>query len=175
MHPSVLAFFRSVLLVEDQRGKSFLEVGALNVGGSIRDVVTEPGEYVGLDMREGPGVDVVCKAEEYKPERQFDYVVSAGTLEHCEDWRSVVTRMKELCKTGGHVILTTVSPGWPRHDYPNDYWRWSVAQGLTMFDDFDLVVLRSDPEGPGWFLMARKPSEWAPRYLGSIEAHEVPR
>ena len=52
---------------------SVLECGSYNVNGSVRGLFAAR-EYVGLDWRPGPGVDVVSLVHEYKPGRQFDTV-----------------------------------------------------------------------------------------------------
>ena len=57
-------------------------------------------EYVGLDWRPGPGVDVVSLVHEYKPGRHFDTVISTEMLEHDPHWRESVQRMIELVKPG---------------------------------------------------------------------------
>jgi len=42
-----------------------IDVGSLNVNGNLRIVVAPllPKAYIGIDMRSGPGVDIVCRAE----------------------------------------------------------------------------------------------------------------
>ena len=60
--------------------KKVLELGSLNMNGTARDFF-EDCEYIGLDRREGPDVDVVCNAHEYKGEK-VDVVISTEMLEH---------------------------------------------------------------------------------------------
>ena len=79
---------------------SVLECGSYNVNGSVRDLFTAR-EYVGLDWRPGPGVDVVSLVHEYQPGRMFDTVISTEMLEHDPHWRESVARMIELVKPGG--------------------------------------------------------------------------
>lgn len=158
MHPEVLDFFRRELPVEAQRGKAVLEIGSLDCGGSLREVITDMAEYTGLDMRSGPKVDTIARAESFQPGRTYDVVVSAGTLEHCEDWKGVLANMKRLTSPGGQIVLTTVSPGFPRHNYPSDYWRWTKLQMARAFADFHIKAL----EGSNWdvFIRAVKPLDW---------------
>ena len=42
--------------------------------------VGHPTEYIGLDWRPGPGVDVVGLVHEYQPGRLFDTVISTEML-----------------------------------------------------------------------------------------------
>ena len=54
------------LTPEDVKGKRIIDIGSYNVNGSFRPILEswKPAEYVGVDIAEGPGVDVVCTAEE---------------------------------------------------------------------------------------------------------------
>ena len=48
------------------RGKRVIEVGAYIVNSRLRAQVEAlgPAEYLGTDMRRGPGVDLICGAED---------------------------------------------------------------------------------------------------------------
>ena len=78
---------------------SVLECGSYNVNGSVRGLFAAR-EYVGLDWRPGPGVDVVSLVHEYQPGRKFDTVISTEMLEHDPHWRESVQRMIDLVKAG---------------------------------------------------------------------------
>ena len=130
MHQSVLDYLSGILAREEVAGRFVLEVGAVDVNGSARTVVEklEPALYVGTDMRPGPGVDVVADAKDLPglyPEGA-DVVVCVSMLEHARDWKSAVRGMVDVLKPGGLLILTTVSPGYPLHEYPGDYWRFPI-------------------------------------------------
>jgi len=83
-----------------------LEIGSLNVNGSIREVIDIA---VGVDLRRGKGVDLIFPVEKLKEifaDGSFDACVSAGTLEHVEDWRGFVRVTWDLVKEGGYLVLT---------------------------------------------------------------------
>ncbi len=44
-----------------------LEIGSMDVNGSLRDFAEPTTHYVGVDLEEGPAVDVVVKAGEKLP------------------------------------------------------------------------------------------------------------
>ena len=44
--------------------KKVLEVGSLNINGSVRQFFTNC-DYIGLDVGEGKDVDIVCQGQEY--------------------------------------------------------------------------------------------------------------
>ena len=51
---------------------SVLEVGSLNINGSVREFFTG-GDYLGLDVGAGPDVDLVCEGQRYDaPDHAFD-------------------------------------------------------------------------------------------------------
>lgn len=106
-----------------------LECGSFDVNGSARIHFTDKGRfpsYLGIDMREGPGVDRVMNSQNMDfPDNSFDVIVDTERMEH--DNRFWVTT-KEQCRVarpGAHIIITTRSWGaFPPHDYPSDYWRF---------------------------------------------------
>lgn len=106
-----------------------LEVGSRRVQGDFVDLrPLFEGPYVGLDMQEGPGVDVVSDFEQegwYRagPDR-FNTVICTETLEHMRDPKRAVERMYDALNPGG-VCVITVPFAWYPHDYPRDYWRIS--------------------------------------------------
>lgn len=119
------------LFYRKHRGKlvgKVLEIGSLNVNGGLRDVIEIT---VGVDMRPGPGVDLVCPVERLKEhftDGYFDACVSAGTLEHIKDWQGFVRVTWDLVREGGYLVLTMASIHKKRHAYPDDYWRLTEEQ-----------------------------------------------
>jgi len=147
----------------DVTGKRVLEVGSLDVNGSPRGLLEllEPASYVGVDIRPGPKVDQICGASELVAAfgvESFDVVVSTEMLEHAEDWRGAVSNMKRVLTPGGLLLITTRSPGFPKHDHPGDYWRFTRQDALEIFSDMEEVDVAEDPMAPGILVRARKPA-----------------
>jgi SAM-dependent methyltransferase len=98
-----------------------LDVGAYDVNGCLRSLFEE---YVGLDMRPGPNVDVVAPASAMPfADECFDAVVCVEMLEHDRDPFGSVREMTRVLRRGGTLALAVPGIGFPRHDYPSDYWR----------------------------------------------------
>ena len=164
----------------DVHGKRVLEVGSLDVNGSIRPGIQAlgPAEYVGVDMRQGPGVDVVCDAAEidrrFGPDA-FDVVVSTELLEHAREWRKIVHNFKYVLRPCGLLIVTTRSYGVDFHRQPYDFWRYEKDDFELIFDDLEVEDLRLDPTDPGLFIKARKPVDFVERDLSAHRLYSIPR
>lgn len=146
---------------------SILDVGSRNVNGSLREIVMAKGaaEYVGVDLQAGPGVDVVCDAGALVKRfgmGSFDIVFSACTLEHVQNLPLVVANMKQVCRPGG--LLVVAVPGkWPRHEYPGDYWRFTLGGLCVLFGDCKSLQVAEVTQSDSRSLMFgkfRKPDDW---------------
>ena len=164
MHASVMEFARTAIEPEDVAGCRVLEVGARNVNGSLRGYVESlrPAEYVGVDMISGPGVDRVLPCEQLCANvgaAAWDLVICTEMLEHAADWRACMIQMVRALKPGGLLLLTTRSPGFPRHGYPEDHWRFTTVSMGQICEALHLcasVEDDPDPAAPGVFVFARK-------------------
>lgn len=153
MHASAMAWMSQQIKQFGLADKKTLEVGSFNVNGSVRELFT--GEYTGIDIRDGEGVDTILDASELPEEFSgaFDVVVSTEMLEHCEDWRAVINSMKDALTSDGRILLTTRGPGFGRHEYPGDYWRFTTDDMEAIFADMKTKI-EPDPQHPGVFVMA---------------------
>jgi hypothetical protein len=108
-------FFTSLKekLPEAFTGVRVLEIGSLDINGTIRDFF-EPSEYVGVDVGPGPGVDVVAQGEDldYR-DNSFDVAVSAECFEHNPEWVATFRNMWRM--SSRHVIMTCASEGRAEH------------------------------------------------------------
>lgn len=170
-HASVYEYVSRMITPEMVTGKRVLECGSFNVNGSVKPycMAMSPASYLGIDLRQGPDVDRVLTADEIPGDAalvgEFDLVVSTEMLEHVENWRTAIYGMLVALKPGGHLVITTRSPGFPLHDYPGDHWRYPredmvrilVAAGLVD------VTVEDDPlpGHPGVLCHAVKPAHWA--------------
>lgn len=94
--------------------RSVLEVGSYTVNDSIRDVF-QTDRYIGVDLCEGPGVDIVAPGEKFSSDEKFDVVVSCECFEHNPKFYETFENMFELLKSGGLLIFTCATEGRPEH------------------------------------------------------------
>jgi len=176
--PSCLEFGRISLSVYEVQNRRVIEVGAYNVNGSLRPMVEswKPAEYIGVDLQPGPGVDVVCAAEDLVwqfGENRFDLVISTEMLEHVLDWSRVISNLKRVCKKGGIILITTRSKGFPYHGYPQDYWRFQSQDMNSIFADCSFEAIREDHCDPGVFIKVRKPDNFQEADLANYELYSI--
>jgi SAM-dependent methyltransferase len=91
-------------------------------------------DAIGVDMRGGPGVDVVHDLENPLPEiyGKFDHVDCASVLEHVRRPWLLCANIESLL-TDGATVFITVPFVWRVHGYPSDYWRMTAEALPVLF------------------------------------------
>src|SRR4029079_10383517 len=110
-----IEFGARMLTAERVAGRDVIDVGALDVNGSLRPVVEPlgPGRDLGGDIEKGAGGDQGAPAESLVSRygrEAFDVVITTEMVEHTRDWQTVVTNLKGVLRPGGLLLLTTRSP-----------------------------------------------------------------
>ncbi len=119
------------------KGSLILDIGSLNVNGNAAQVLPVT---VGVDMREGKGVDLVCNGEDllkHFDKNYFDVIVTTDTLEHVKYWREFLIGAWSVLKPDGIFIATIASKRKGRHAYPDDYWRLEKHHLIKIFGDLE--------------------------------------
>jgi SAM-dependent methyltransferase len=166
------------LTLDEIQGKRVLEIGSYDVNGSFRAGVSalQPAEYIGTDMREGPGVDIVCRAEELVErfgKNSFDVVITTSTFEHVRHWKPALSNMKHVCKPNG-LILFTAPSHWPYHAYPNDFWRYQAEDIERIFSDFEILFLEEEvPPIADVYAKLRKPYRFIENDLSDYALYSI--
>jgi SAM-dependent methyltransferase len=102
-----------------------LDVGALDVNGSLRSVAPVNAVYVGMDLAAGKGVDLVAE-DPYVypfPDEHFDAVVSSSCFEHDPMFWVTFLEILRVTKQHGLIYINVPSNG-EFHRYPWDNWRF---------------------------------------------------
>lgn len=104
-------------------------------------------EYIGVDMRKGPGVDLVVNAEKLPFHRDsFSLTLCLETLEHAIKPWLVVSEIERVTQREGLAIISS-QQNYPIHKHPEDYYRYTpygLAGILTRFP-YKLVFSISPP------------------------------
>ena len=82
-------------------------------------------EYIGCDMREGPGVDKILNLHAIDlPYESVGVVLCFDTIEHVEFPRKALEEIHRILMPNGIAVISSVM-NFPIHDYPHDYWRFT--------------------------------------------------
>jgi SAM-dependent methyltransferase len=125
-------------------GAAVLEIGSrARSGRHLRERFTHT-DYVGVDILDGPNVDVVADAHDLATKlgtNRFDRVLTISTFEHLAmPWKAVV-EINKVLKTGGLAFVQTHQTC-GMHDLPWDFWRFSTFAFDALFNPstgFELV------------------------------------
>ncbi len=127
-----------------------VELGSSSINGSLRDHQPPGSRYIGLDIKEGPSVDVIIDNSLNLPiaDSEADCVISSSTFEHDKFFWQTFLELCRITKPGGFIYLNSPSNG-EFHRYPSDYWRfypdagrgleeWATTSGIkvTLVESF---------------------------------------
>ncbi len=162
-----------------------LDVGSHDFNGSYKDIFTDKKyEYVGMDMEDGPNVDIVLKNpydwSSFETD-SYDVIISGQTFEHTEFFWITMGEMARVLKKDG--LLCIIAPNkWPEHRYPVDCYRF-FSDGfiaLARYVGLDILNAHTDsaPKSEDWsagnwyhgrltesMLVAKKPYSGETKYV----------
>lgn len=122
-------------------GTHVLDVGSMDINGTNRYLFDSPASYTGIDLMEGPGVDIVCSGHKFSTLQDYDVVISTECFEHNPYWEQTFENMVTLTKPGGLVIMTCAGRGRQEHGtrmhHPGD----SPGSILTFGDYYENLDL----------------------------------
>ena len=96
----------------------------LDIGCSNSPYIKYFPNRIGLDIQDGPNVDIVADIHKLPFEDgKFDNILCTEVLEHLHSPHLAIAEMKRVLKSGGKLILSTRFI-FPLHETPNDYYRF---------------------------------------------------
>ncbi len=116
-HVQQLQFVKSVSkhITNDYSNKKILEIGSYDVNGEVRKYF-EKSTYLGVDLIEGPGVDLVSSGDQLDhPDQTYDLSISCECFEHNPKWAETFTNMWRMTKDGGIIFFTCATTGRAEH------------------------------------------------------------
>jgi len=136
MHVSALAngesFFRTYLAHGPSRPR-IVEIGSLDVNGSLRAVCSGEASYTGVDFAPGKGVDIVLDDPYVLPfeDATVDFCVASSVFEHSEMFWVLFVEILRILAPHGVFYVNAPSNG-SFHRYPVDCWRFYPDSGAAL-------------------------------------------
>lgn len=137
-----------------------LDIGSYDVNGSYKKYFSDAKfKYDGLDMVEGPNVDIVMNNPycwENIPDDSYDVVISGQAFEHAEFFWVLMEEMTRVLKKDG-LMCIIVPRELHEHRYPVDCYRFLTDGMIALARYASLEVLHahsnSGPKGGGrvWY------------------------
>ena len=122
-----------------------LEIGSRECGHTVtfKQVFTDrAGDYLGVDMAPGPGVDVALDlttdfslVSRSLPKR-FATIFCLSVLEHCRQPFLMAENIQRLLQPGG-ILYVSVPFAWEIHSFPSDYWRFTPEAVRLLFSELE--------------------------------------
>ncbi len=98
-------------------------------------------EYVGVDMRSGPGVDKVVNGEKLPfKDNSFNVVLCLETLEHAEKPWLISEEIERVTSNKGTMIISS-QQNFPIHMHPSDYFRFTPYGLKSLFKQLKSSLL----------------------------------
>jgi len=93
-------------------------------------------EYIGCDMRLGPGVDRILNLHDIDlPDNSVGTILALDTFEHVEFPHKAIQEIYRVLKPNGIVVISSVM-NFPIHEHPHDYWRFTPDGFRSLLDKF---------------------------------------
>lgn len=142
---SIVKQFLEIVITHFSVPAPIYEIGSYQVAGQegfadLRPYF--PGEqYVGCDMRPGPGVDRIENVESLSlPDGSAGTIIIMDTLEHVENPFHAIREIHRVLDDKGLLILA-VPFNFQIHDYPSDYWRFTPACIEKLLERFSFTAV----------------------------------
>lgn len=144
MNESVIDWTEKVRKLQTNSNR-VLEVGSLNVNGTVKHLFSDAEEYIGIDFRDGKDVDIVMNAHDIPTrfmENSFDTVICMDMLEHDDRFWITLSAINFVLKPGGFLWIVMPTIDFPIHNHPGDYWR-ATEQAFrdVFFKGYDILSM----------------------------------
>lgn len=114
-------------------GSNILEIGSNLSTFNIRSLSPKDSKYIGVDLIQGRGVDIVLTDPYQLPfeDNSFDFVISSSCFEHSEFFWLTYIEIMRVLKPYGLFYLNAPSNG-DFHRFPVDCWRFFPDSGTAL-------------------------------------------
>jgi len=120
--------------VRPRSGRTLIVGAYITKGKADRRLLYE--DAIGVDMRAGPGVDMVVDMEDSPDIGRFDHVECTSVLEHSRrPW--LMAEMIEQAMYPNSTLFVSVPFNWWPHAYPDDYFRMTTSAVQSLFPNIE--------------------------------------
>lgn len=160
MHDTAYQYGRLFFqLYWDPAFHEIVELGSMNINGTLRDHRPAGARYLGLDLAPGRDVDLVVPPDAPLPlplpDGSTDVVVTSSAFEHDICFWETFVELVRILRPGGFLYLNVPSNG-PFHRCPLDCWR--------LYPDASIALTR-------WAARRGQPVEIAESFVGEPQGH----
>lgn len=144
MHDTALKIGQAAIEIYAGDTSAILEIGSMDVNGSLRQFAPDGSSYIGVDIEHGNGVDITVDPGRPLPfgDNEFDLILASSVFEHDSAFWQTFLDLARVLREGGYLYINVPSNG-AVHRYPEDCWRfypdsgralerWSSSQALPM-------------------------------------------
>jgi SAM-dependent methyltransferase len=134
MHDTAMISGQAFCSTYGDKNFTVVDVGGLNVNGSLRNFFEEKGmKYICVDIEEDKSVDVVIKPGDRFPFEtgSIDLVVSSSCFEHDPCFWITFKEICRIVKKDGYIYVSAPSNG-VYHCHPGDNWRFYSDAGQAL-------------------------------------------
>jgi predicted SAM-dependent methyltransferase len=157
MHPSAYdnaIYFYNKYIKDITKVLKVIDFGSYDVNGTLKPLFNNH-EYIGIDMSEGPNVDIVCENNNVPlPDNSCDVIVSSSNFEHDELFWLTFLEMCRLVRNDGYIYINAPSAG-PYHAHPVDCWRfyadsWKALQRWAKMNKYEVELVETYVQKEWW-------------------------
>ena len=132
-------------------GDDVLEVGSRMTNPGAWWIVNRDlaqGEWLGIDMQAGDGVDLVADIHKLPADfdGRFTGVLCSEVLEHVARPWVALPKLRAAMKPGGWLIVTTLF-AFPEHGFPDDFYRYSQSGLRLLLEDAGFTNVKTEYAG----------------------------
>lgn len=130
----------------DEKTKYIIvDIGAMNIGkgGTYRSFIKKEWKYIGIDVVNGPSVDIVVEPFSYPfKSSSVDVIISGQCFEHSTNPFKLMKELARICKPKGYLFM--VAPFiWAEHRHPIDCFRFLPDGWKALFDENNIECIDS--------------------------------
>jgi len=106
------------------------------------------GEWTGIDMQAGDGVDVVADIHDLPAEwaGRFSGILCSEVMEHVARPWIALPKLLEVVQPGGCIVVTTLF-AFPEHGFPDDFYRYSQSGLRLLLEDAGFIDVQTEYAG----------------------------